>query len=158
MYWIFRGHSDSKLPLLTSLDRAIARFSSQWSSKREKDVTFYRDVLGKGLLDESEETSADPFERRPMVPVLEDGLLRRFQRQCHHYMIDTPDENDTLEWLALMRHYGAPSRLLDWTYSFFVAVYFALVDAQKEGAVWAIDCSWIRSRVKQILGEEEWKK
>jgi hypothetical protein len=58
------------------------------------------------------------------APRIESGLLRRFKRQAHHYISNPPEENDPLEWLALMQHYGAPTRLLDWTYSFFVALYF----------------------------------
>jgi len=47
---------------------------------------------------------------------IEGGLLRRFKRQCHHYVVSIPGNGDIMEWLALMRHYGAPTRLLDWTY------------------------------------------
>lgn len=148
--WVYRGLSDSRMLLLTSLDRAIAKFSNL--ELQEQDIEYYRNVLREGLKDD-EGTTADPFAVSPTVLNLEDGLLRRFQRQCHHYMIDTPDPDDTLEWLALMRHYRAPSRLLDWTYSLFVAVYFALVDAKGECVVWAIDLSWIRKRIKQILAE-----
>jgi hypothetical protein len=52
-----------------------------------------------------------------------------------------PDLDDTLEWLALMRHHGAPTRLLDWTYSFFVAVYFACEEAKTNApcVVYALD-------------------
>jgi hypothetical protein len=32
-------------------------------------------------------------------------------------LADTPDQDDWLEWIALMQHYGAPTRFLDWTYS-----------------------------------------
>jgi hypothetical protein len=38
-----------------------------------------------------------------------------------------------------MQHYGAPTRLLDWTYSFFPALYFAVENGDSEGALWAIN-------------------
>jgi hypothetical protein len=60
-----------------------------------------------------------------------------------------------IEWLALMQHHGAPTRLLDWTYSLEVAIYFALkhsLDARThlksskaaghEAAVWMMDAHW----------------
>lgn len=53
-------------------------------------------------------------------------LTREFRLRAHHYLTDLPDDADYLEWWSLMRHYGAPTRLLDWTYSIYVATYFAL--------------------------------
>ena len=98
---------------------------------------------------------------------IEGGLLRRFKRQCHHYIARPPEEDNTLEWLALMRHYGAPTRLLDWTYSFFIAFYFALEKAKEEKepngndtgiwecAVWALNTDWMVDRVKNIFGTHQ---
>jgi hypothetical protein len=79
-------------------------------------------------------------------------------RQCHHYTLHTPEADNVMEWLALMRHYGAPTRLLDCTYSFFAAVYFALEDfeledAEGECAVWALNSDWIAERVGKIAPE-----
>jgi hypothetical protein len=56
-----------------------------------------------------------------------------------------------LEWLALMRHYGAPTRLLDWTYSLYVALFFSLAESnvKKPATVWALDTAWLRNRMKQ---------
>jgi len=47
----------------------------------------------------------------------------------------------TLEWLALMQHYGAPTRLLDFTYSFWIALFFAFEEAENDCSVVALDPS-----------------
>jgi len=68
--------------------------------------------------------------------------IRKFQRKAALYLEHEPDKDDILEWLAIMRHRGAPTRFLDWTYSFYVAVYLVLNERQK-GVVWALKVSAI---------------
>lgn len=66
-------------------------------------------------------------------------IIRKFQRQASLYIEGgEPDKDDILEWLALMRHHGAPARLMDWNYSYHIAVYFALAENQS-GVVWALN-------------------
>ena len=66
-----------------------------------------------------------------------------FRRRAHLHLdakcLPTPDSQ--FEWLPLMQHYGAPTRMLDWTTSFTVALYFAVADEplNKPGAVWFFD-------------------
>jgi hypothetical protein len=86
------------------------------------------------------------------LPEIEDGLLRRFKREAHLYLTKEPDQDDRIGWLALMRHHGAPTRLLDWTYSFFVAVYFAIERAEPDepSCVWAMNLGALWERVAQL--------
>jgi len=64
--------------------------------------------------------------------------VRTFQRKAALYLDHEPDKDDMLEWLALMRHHGAPVRLLDCTYSFYLAVYMALAE-NKQGTLWILN-------------------
>ncbi len=82
------------------------------------------------------------------LPEIEKGLLRRFKREAHLYLSNEPAEGDRIGWLSLMRHHGAPTRLLDWSYSFFVAVFFALERAKPEApvSIWAMDLGKIWER------------
>jgi hypothetical protein len=58
------------------------------------------------------------------LPQIESLIFREFRQSVHHHAV-SPPENDLLQWLAMMQHHGAPTRLLDVTRSLFVAMYFA---------------------------------
>lgn len=75
---------------------------------------------------------------------LEYQLLRDFMRRCHLVTPYIPPKENVIEWLALFRHYRGPARLLDWTYSFWNAVYFALDRASNSDSceIWALNARW----------------
>jgi hypothetical protein len=106
---------------------------------------------------------------------VESELLFRFQQQAHQFIRHVPPIDDKASWSALMQHYGVPTRLLDWTRSPYVALYFAIEEAsrstnsgksQKDGikaentttenernaAIWAIDLNWLEVKEKEHLG------
>ncbi|MGE5218126.1 MAG: FRG domain-containing protein [Chloroflexota bacterium] len=85
------------------------------------------------------------------APIIEKGLIRRFIRQSYHYSLNLPNLDNVLEWLALMRHYGAPTRLQDWTESFYVALYFAIENADGAAAIWALDRTAVDAAVLRLL-------
>lgn len=65
-------------------------------------------------------------------------ILRIFRRKSHLFLDHIPEENDAFQWLALMQHHGAPTRLIDFTWSPYVAAFFALEHATADAAVWAL--------------------
>ncbi|MBL8325439.1 MAG: FRG domain-containing protein [Rubrivivax sp.] len=76
---------------------------------------------------------------RRQWPVREQRALRVFRRKAHIYLGDSSVIADDLRCLALMQHHGAPTRLLDFTKSPYVAAFFALEDATGDAAVYALD-------------------
>ena len=148
--WIFRGQKECKWGLKTKLEREIEHFGIDKNKFPDENTSIYIKEAAR-VLNEGFDFIEKGKKRKRSVFDLERGLLREFKRKCHHYEMNVPEKDDIAEWLALMQHYGAPTRLLDWTYSFFVAVYFALENAEKECAVWALETKWIDDRIQKIF-------
>ncbi|WEF31708.1 FRG domain-containing protein [Pseudoduganella chitinolytica] len=69
----------------------------------------------------------------------EERALRIFRRKAHIYLPDPHVLVDDIRCLALMQHHGAPTRMLDFTKSPFVAAFFALNNTNRSAAVFALD-------------------
>jgi len=147
---------DELLGAIRSLDKVCAPPESQWifraEGKWEEASGGVYSVPLRSSLDcapERRENFVMPGDRRRY----ESWILYEFKREAHHYVGNPPAPDDFLEWLALGRHYEMPSRLVDFTYSFFVAAYFALSRRHRheDGRIVAINLSWMKKDWEDTL-------
>lgn len=81
------------------------------------------------------------------------AYIEEYQRKVPMFTDNIPG-NREVGWLFLMQHYGAPTRLLDWTENILVAAYFAVHENKKEdGEIWVIFPQRVN---KHYAGEGFW--
>lgn len=131
--WLLRGERDGSWHLSTTLERAL-------KSLREP-LTKLADV-----------------ERR---------ILIKFRRTAHlHGQVVSQEAVDegthAIEWLTMVQHYGGPTRLLDFTGSFWVAVFFAIEvtaapEFPKKQVVWAVNSRKLWNQGVEVhLKRKDW--
>lgn len=89
-------------------------------------------------------------------------VLSHFRDNAHLFDPLLPKDVGNFEWAARMQHYGGPSRLLDFTRSFWVAAFFALElnSARKveKPLVWAVEgCTLYEAVKKRMDGDGLWE-
>ena len=81
-----------------------------------------------------------PKSLRRDIREIEDELRQEFEIRAPSLTPDRP--RNEWEWYFLMRHCGAPTRLLDWTEGSLIALYFAVrggTETDPDAAVWMLD-------------------
>lgn len=126
--WIFRGQSDSSWVLASSLYRAFEDAQAIYSLGRGREKILNRVKHEK-------------------------VMIERFKCHAHLYLNHLPQQADLLSWLSLMQHYGAPTRLLDFTFSPFVALYFALEGGVRDAVIYCINHKAILSDDNEYFGD-----
>jgi len=115
-FWLFRGHADADWILESSLERFFGQ-----RIKTAQVSPICGEVLEQAMAEKS--------------------MLRDFKKEAHNYEHVCPQDDDVFGWFAMMQHFGCPTRVLDITRSFYVALFFALENASSEtdksSSVWA---------------------
>ena len=124
----------SELRVSTWLELQEAVFDSTWqpSLQRHRSNFVFR---GTPRASHGLETSLQTggFEQK------ERHLLTSFRK----YALRSAVHGDLVwNWLSLAKHHGLPTRLLDWTYSPYVAMHFATHDFRhfdEDATIWCVD-------------------
>lgn len=83
----------------------------------------------------------------------EADIAHQFMRKALCRYNNCPRSSDGPEWLFLMQHHRLPTRLLDWSESILVALYFATNEnAEDDGAVYALLPHELNSRQVGVRG------
>lgn len=121
---------------IREIDRVIeiATTHSTWWFRGHTKTTYKDPLTPKIFRDEY-------IPQNVVKPDTESSVIKEFKRVAPALAQNTPNQDDHLNWLFLMQHHGAPTRLLDWTENALVALYFAVRNFEdgKDGELWAID-------------------
>lgn len=123
--WVFRGQSNAQWSLVSSLHREC------------KDVN--PNINNEGCVQIEEKTliefrsSYKLYSKHQITEVVNSDLVSDWLEE-------------KLSVLSIMQHYGAPTRLLDWTYSPYIAGFFALDGARDNFCIYALNLKCINAQ------------
>lgn len=124
---------DIRVESWTELQEVL--FAESW----QEELRLFRSDFAFRGTGEASGALASTAARLGIERVAERHLLRNFRKYAAR---DAVPVDTTWDWLALGQHHGLPTRLLDWTYSPYVALHFATQNVaayDRDGAVWMID-------------------
>jgi len=125
----------SQLETFVSVCNALARESHPWF--RGHSNVAYR------LVPSALRYSTERERTRALQSVYD------FQRLALMKLDSPPGLEDLLQWTQLARHYGLPTRLLDWTMNAAVGLYFACSRFDEDGLVFALNPLDLNAQAKR---------
>ena len=134
--------------------RKIAEVHKLWSV--DDEITSRGDA--KGLWFRGQSNAAwglTPSRWRKDYGEANESEMRLEFESVGRQLVSVDSQRDKWGWYFLMAHYGAPTRLLDWTANPLIALYFAVTSAKPgtNAAVWIVDpWQWNKVHIPKLFG------
>jgi hypothetical protein len=131
-----------------------ALFENTWNDELHR---FRSNSVFRGMVnaDSSLETGLTRLgHSEETTPNIERFLLNNFTKYAHR---DAVAHNSLWNWLSLAQHHGLPTRLLDWTFSPYVALHFAvdeMPDINTDGVVWRVNINDVHDSLPTQIKDE----
>ncbi len=135
----------------TWLDLHDKLFRSVWQPEIRR---FRAQLAYRGLSDADYELTTSLMRLGPGYEHMEKHLLRNFRKYAHR---DAVDDDSSWNWLTMAQHHGLPTRLMDWTFSPYVAMHFATANLEqfdRDGVIWAVDYTKVHQTLPDVLRRE----
>ncbi len=130
----FRGHASDKWDLLPGALRVENNINSikTWDQSPDFDEKALWQITNEfNILNKFYVIANNQGLKLPKIKSIQENLLAIYNPEFYNSLHDEFKwvSPDLVELSALAQHYGAITRLLDWTTDIFVALYFAAMDA-----------------------------
>ena len=150
--WVFRGQRNSMRGLVSSLERKELPMGEVAKADWVAEIAKMKNA--SNALSEYQRESFDE-KWQQQIKEKEKAMIARFKERLR---IDIDNDQRLIPYLAVMQHYGIPTRLLDFTEEIAVALYFAFEKKRKEGknenndrVIWAIQIVPIETHSKAYM-------
>lgn len=121
----------------------------------QPDINRFRAQLAfRGLSDAAYELTTSLIRIGPGYERMEKHLLRNFRKYAHR---DAVPSDSNWNWLTMAQHHGLPTRLMDWSFSPYVAMHFATANLEQfgcDGVIWAVDYTKVHMSLPEALRRE----
>lgn len=123
-------------------------FVKDWNDLHEKLFTdsydnlinrFRSPYVFRGIHDKDQELKSSLLRLDNAPGEMERHLFRNFKKYAPSDTVR--DDNDWL-WLSIAQHHGLPTRLIDWTFSPYIALHFMCENTKfydVDGVLWCVD-------------------
>ncbi len=112
--------------------RSVAELVEALSHRPSKEIVWYRGH------NKASHPLVPSLARPPRNVDAEMTLVKRFRQNAYPFLEMSP--RTEWDWLFLMQHHGVPTRLLDWSDSPLIALWFAMEggESKDNACIWAL--------------------